>query len=86
MGAGGRPGLSLGSLAAVSRAHLVAAILGVRLQDLAEVEVTSEAGYPIETVFNFGTGPTNREAAGSNPAGRTIKASESDIYGDPSLA
>ena len=30
----------------------------LKLQDLAEVEVTSEAdGYPIETVFNFGAGP-----------------------------
>jgi len=36
MGAGGRPGLSLWSLAAVSRAHLVAAILGVRLQDVGD--------------------------------------------------
>jgi hypothetical protein len=30
----------------------------LKLQDLAQVEVTSEAdGYPIETVFNFGAGP-----------------------------
>src|SRR5437879_2905861 len=36
MGAGGRPGLSLWSLAAVSRAHLVAAILGVRLQNVGD--------------------------------------------------
>ena len=34
------------------------------LQDLAEVEVTSEAdGYPIETVFNFGAGPGWRAAS-----------------------
>jgi len=34
------------------------------LQDLAEVEVTSEAdGYPIETVFNFGVGPGWRAAS-----------------------
>ena len=36
MGAGGRPGLSLWSLAAVSRVHLVAAILGVRLQNVGD--------------------------------------------------
>ena len=36
MGAGGRPGLSLWSLAAVSRAHLVAAILDVRLQNVGD--------------------------------------------------
>ena len=36
MGAGGRPGLSLWSLVAVSRAHLVAAILGVRLQNVVD--------------------------------------------------
>ena len=36
MGAGGRPGLSLWSLAAGSRAHLVAAILGVRLQNVGD--------------------------------------------------
>jgi hypothetical protein len=36
----------------------------LRLQDLAEVEVTSEAdGYPIETVFNFGAGPGWRAAS-----------------------
>ena len=36
MGAGGRPGFSLWSLAAVSLAHLVAAILGVRLQNVGD--------------------------------------------------
>ena len=36
----------------------------LKLQDLAEVEVTSEAdGYPIETVFNFGAGPGWRAAS-----------------------
>ncbi len=36
----------------------------LELQDLAEVEVTSEAdGYPIETVFNFGAGPGWRAAS-----------------------
>jgi hypothetical protein len=30
----------------------------LKLQDLAEVEVTSEAdGYPVESAFNFGAGP-----------------------------
>ena len=30
----------------------------LKLQDITEVEVTSEAdGYPIETVFDFGAGP-----------------------------
>jgi len=34
------------------------------LQDLAEVEVTSEAdGYPIETAFSFGAGPGWRAAS-----------------------
>ena len=41
MGAGGRPGLSLWSLAAVSRAHLVAAILGVRLQNVGDAADSS---------------------------------------------
>jgi hypothetical protein len=36
----------------------------LKLQDLAQVEVTSEAdGYPIETVFNFGAGPGWRAAS-----------------------
>jgi hypothetical protein len=36
----------------------------LKLQDLAEVEVTSEAdGYPIETAFNFGAGPGWRAAS-----------------------
>jgi hypothetical protein len=36
----------------------------LELQDLAEVEVTSEAdGYPIETVFNFGVRPGWRTAS-----------------------
>lgn len=36
----------------------------LKLQDLAEVEVTSEAdGYPVETVFNFGAGPGWRAAS-----------------------
>ena len=36
----------------------------LKLQDIAEVEVTSEAdGYPIETVFNFGAGPGWRAAS-----------------------
>src|SRR5258708_12426344 len=36
----------------------------LKLQALAEVEVTSEAdGYPIETVFNFGAGPGWRAAS-----------------------
>ena len=36
----------------------------LKLQDLAEVEVTSEAdGYPIETVFNLGAGPGWRAAS-----------------------
>jgi hypothetical protein len=36
----------------------------LRLQDLAEVEVTSEAdGYPVETAFNFGAGPGWRAAS-----------------------
>ena len=35
-----------------------------KLQDLAEVEVTSEAdGYPVETAFNFGAGPGWRAAS-----------------------
>ena len=34
------------------------------LQELAEVEVTSEAdGYPVESVFNFGAGPGWRAAS-----------------------
>lgn len=41
MGAGGRPGLSLWSLAGVSRAHLVAAILGVRLQNVGDAADSS---------------------------------------------
>ena len=41
MSAGGRPGLSLWSLAAVSRAHLVAAILGVRLQNVGDAADSS---------------------------------------------
>jgi hypothetical protein len=36
----GRPGLSLWSLAAVSRAHLVAAILGARLQNVGDAAVS----------------------------------------------
>jgi hypothetical protein len=36
----------------------------LKLQDLAEVEVTLEAdGYPIETAFNFGAGPGWRAAS-----------------------
>jgi hypothetical protein len=36
----------------------------LKLQDLAEVEVTSEAdGYPVETAFNFGAGPGWRAAS-----------------------
>jgi hypothetical protein len=36
----------------------------LKLEDLAEVEVTSEAdGYPIEAVFNFGAGPGWRAAS-----------------------
>ena len=36
----------------------------LKLQDLAEVEVTSEAdGYPIETAFSFGAGPGWRAAS-----------------------
>src|SRR3954469_7077812 len=36
----------------------------LRLADLAEVEVTSEAeGYPVETAFNFGAGPGWRAAS-----------------------
>jgi len=36
----------------------------LKLQDLAEVEVSSEAdGYPIETAFNFGAGPGWRAAS-----------------------
>jgi hypothetical protein len=35
-----------------------------KLQDLADVEVTSEAdGYPIESAFNFGAGPGWRSAS-----------------------
>jgi hypothetical protein len=35
----------------------------LKLQDLAEVEVTSEAdGYPVEEAFNFGAGPGWRAA------------------------
>ncbi len=35
----------------------------LKLQELAEVEVTSEAdGYPVESVFNFGAGPGWRAA------------------------
>ena len=36
----------------------------LNLQELAEVEVTSEAdGYPVESVFNFGAGPGWRAAS-----------------------
>ena len=36
----------------------------LKLQDLAAVEVTSEAdGYPVETAFNFGAGPGWRAAS-----------------------
>jgi hypothetical protein len=36
----------------------------LKVQDLADVEVTSEAeGYPVETVFNFGAGPGWRAAS-----------------------
>jgi hypothetical protein len=36
----------------------------LNLQELAEVEVTSEAdGYPVESVFNFGPGPGWRAAS-----------------------
>jgi hypothetical protein len=36
----------------------------LELQDLADVEVTSEAdGYPVETAFNFGAGPGWRAAS-----------------------
>jgi hypothetical protein len=36
----------------------------IKLQDLAEVEVTSEAdGYPVESAFNFGAGPGWRAAS-----------------------
>lgn len=36
----------------------------LKLQDLAEVEVTSEAeGYPVETAFSFGAGPGWRAAS-----------------------
>ena len=36
----------------------------LKLQELAEVEVTSEAdGYPVESVFNFGGGPGWRAAS-----------------------
>src|SRR5260370_9351677 len=36
----------------------------LKLQELAEVEVTSEAdGYPVESVFNFGGGPGSRAAS-----------------------
>jgi hypothetical protein len=36
----------------------------LNLQELAEVEVTSEAeGYPIESAFNFGAGPGWRAAS-----------------------
>ena len=36
----------------------------LKLQDIAEVQVTSEAeGYPIETVVNFGAGPGWRAAS-----------------------
>jgi hypothetical protein len=41
MGAGSRPGLSLWSLAAVSGAHLMAAILGVRLQNVGDAADSS---------------------------------------------
>ena len=41
-----------------------ATIEWLKLQDLAEVEVTSEAdGYRVETVFNFGAGPGWRAAS-----------------------
>src|ERR1700694_1418244 len=36
----------------------------LKLQDLAQVEVTSEAdGYPVESAFNFGAGPGWRAAS-----------------------
>ena len=36
----------------------------LNLQELAEVEVTSEAdGYPVESAFNFGAGPGWRAAS-----------------------
>jgi hypothetical protein len=36
----------------------------LKLQELAEVEVTSEAdGYPVESAFNFGAGPGWRAAS-----------------------
>src|SRR5260370_1359538 len=41
MGAGSRPGLSLWRLSAVSGAHLMAAILGVRLQNVGDAADSS---------------------------------------------
>ncbi len=45
----------------------------LKLEDLAEVEVTSEAdGYPIESAFNLGTGPGWRAASPSKQRVRLV--------------
>ena len=46
----------------------------LKLQDLAQVEVTSEAdGYSIETVFNFGAGPGWRAASPGIPLKEVVR-------------